>query len=126
MLIFDRHRPSRRVFVHYVQQLGMTGYEAETFAETQAIHSYTPIHAAVIQFPLPDITFEEIVRFFRPSPADGIRSYILAVTSIPETYSRELLYEAGADDFLVKPISGNDVRQALERMRIALVFQAEQ
>lgn len=50
--------------------------------------------------------------WLRPSPADGQQLYVLAVSSMPEVYSRDVMLQSGADDYLAKPINGDDVLRA--------------
>lgn len=120
VLVLDPHKPSRQILLRYLQQRGMTGTEAGCYEEGKALLGEGFYGAVAFQCPLPDVDFVDVIGWLRSSPGLGGRLYLLAITSIPEIFSKELLLQQGVDDVLVKPVSRDDTCQALMRMQGAL------
>ena len=120
VLVLDPHRPSRQILLRYLHQLGLDGTEAACIKDAKALLRRGSYRAVVFQCPLPDAALVDVMGWLRPSPPLDRRLYVLAITSVPEVFSRELLVERGVDDCLVKPVSRDDTCRALIRMQAAL------
>lgn len=84
----------------------MTGQEA--LAATQ-LSAYDLI---LMDMRLPDIAGEETTRRLR---ASGLTTPVVALTANAFQEDRDACFEAGMDDFLVKPLAADALRQALAR-----------
>lgn len=116
ILVLDPHRPSRLVFLHYVQQVGFTATGTGSLDEAKALLQQHIFHGIAVQCPLSDAAFVDVMRWLRPTSTQSKGLYILAITSVPQVYTRQMLLDCGADDYLVKPIPRDTAIHALLRM----------
>jgi CheY-like chemotaxis protein len=61
----------------------------------------------------------EATRAIRAAEGDGERTAIVAMTSDTVDSVRDACFEAGMDDYLAKPVSGEELNEAIERWRPA-------
>lgn len=120
ILVLDPHRPSRLVFLHYIQQVGFTATGTGSFDEAKAPLQQHIFHSIAVQCPLSDVAFVDVMRWLRPSSTQSKGLYVLAITSVPHVYTRQLVLDYGAADYLIKPVLRDTAIDALLRMMAAV------
>ncbi|MCL8207365.1 MAG: response regulator transcription factor [Actinomycetia bacterium] len=96
--------------------LGRAGFEVETYADGEealaAVPRFLP-HAAVIDIMMPNLDGFELCRRLRQDP----NIYILMLTARDAVADRVAGLEGGADDYMVKPFS---IDELVARLRAGL------
>ena len=98
--------------------LAKRGHEVETFADGEAAWAafeQAPADMLVLDWHMPGLDGLTVCRRVRAHPTAG-HAYLLVITASGGMQSLEAVLEAGADDYLPKPVSPADVAA---RLRIA-------
>ncbi len=116
ILVVDDNPVNRQVLCHLLKQLGLqcesvdSGMQAVSRAKS---HSFGAILMDVM---MPEMDGYETARRIREDEfATGMHTPIIACTALDLENTREQCLEAGMDDFLMKPISQDVLRERLER-----------
>ena len=94
------------------------GHAVESFADGEAIwaaFSATPAALVVLDWQMPGADGLAVCRRIR-AHADGAHTYLLVVTARSGSQNLDAVLDAGADDYLSKPVSPEDI---VARLRIA-------
>src|SRR5688572_16339853 len=94
------------------------GHEVETYgngAEVWAAFQRAPAPMVVLDWEMPDVDGLEVCRRVRAHPG-GEEVYLLVVTARAKAADLEDVLNAGADDYLSKPVTPSDIAA---RLRIA-------
>lgn len=94
------------------------GHAVEAFVDGDAIwkaFSASPTPLLVLDWQMPGADGLEVCRRIR-GHADGAHAYILVVTARSGRHDLDAVLDAGADDYLSKPVSPEDI---IARLRIA-------
>jgi two-component system, NtrC family, sensor kinase len=116
ILLADDDEPMR-VLLEAVLQV--SGHEVEVHENGRsAWESYerNPAALMVLDWHMPELDGIELCRRVRAHP-EGDRTYLLMITARAQPEDLEHVLDAGADDYLPKPVTAADV---LARLRIAL------
>ena len=98
--------------------LAAHGHAVESFAEGTAVWAAferEPAGMVVLDWEMPGLDGLEICRRVRAQP-DGAHAYLLVITARSGMRSLDAVLDAGADDYLSKPVAPEDIAA---RLRIA-------
>ncbi|MEC7761095.1 MAG: fused response regulator/phosphatase [Pseudomonadota bacterium] len=109
VLVVDDSRAQRRVLVATLTRLGFDVIEADSGEGALTILSTTDIDLVVSDWMMPGMSGLELCRHFRAMPRDHY-GYFILLTSKNEKGSVAQGLDMGADDFLTKPISPDELR----------------
>lgn len=109
VLVVDDSRAQRRVLVATLSRLGFDVIEAESGEEALGILSSTDIDLVLSDWMMPGMSGLELCRHFRDMPRDHY-GYFILLTSKNEKGAVAQGLDMGADDFLTKPISPDELR----------------
>ncbi len=116
ILLADDDEPMRALLGAVLQ---LSGHEVEAHENGRtAWESFerNPAELVVLDWQMPEIDGIELCRRVR-AHADGDRTYLIMITARAQPEDLEHVLDAGADDYLPKPVTPADV---LARLRIAL------
>ncbi len=116
ILLADDDEPMRALLGAVLQ---LSGHEVEAHENGRtAWESFerNPAELVVLDWQMPEIDGIELCRRVR-AHVDGDRTYLIMITARAQPEDLEHVLDAGADDYLPKPVTPADV---LARLRIAL------
>lgn len=114
-LVADDDPPMREMLA---EVLGVAGHDVELFEDGAAAWEAwqtNPSAMVVLDLEMPRMTGLEVCRKIRSHPA-GLDTYLLVITVRSTATDLQSVLDAGADDYLPKPVTASDV---LARVRIA-------
>ncbi len=114
VLIVDDDPDLRRLLVAELSGAGYGCVEAATGGQALALAAAEPVALVVLDWTLPDISGVDVCRRLR---ADGIGTPVLMLTARDDVRERVEALDAGADDYLTKPFS---LEELLARLRAQL------
>lgn len=114
VLIVDDDPDLRRLLVGELTAAGYACDEAATGELALALACSNPADVVVLDWTLPDLSGVEVCRRLR---ADGIGTPVLMLTARDDVSERVEALDAGADDYLTKPFS---LEELLARLRAQL------
>ncbi|WP_421998537.1 PP2C family protein-serine/threonine phosphatase [Roseovarius confluentis] len=109
VLVVDDSRLQRRIITAALSRLGLDVAEAGSGTEALAICEAVPPDLVISDWMMPGMNGLELCRAFRALPREDY-GYFILVTSKSEKEEVALGLEAGADDFLTKPINPGELR----------------
>ncbi|MEM1431870.1 MAG: SpoIIE family protein phosphatase [Pseudomonadota bacterium] len=112
MLVVDDSRMQRRILSAQLRKLGYRVQEAESGAEALRLCGQDPPDMVVSDWMMPGMTGIEFCRHFREMERESY-GYFLLLTSKSDRGEIALGFDAGADDFLTKPVQGEELRSRL-------------
>ena len=110
VLIVDDDPDLRRMLVCELSASGYDCIEAATGGQALALAVADPAEVVVLDWTLPDVSGVEVCRRLR---ADGIGTPVLMLTARDDVSERVEALDAGADDYLTKPFSLDELRARL-------------
>lgn len=113
VLVVDDEEDIRDLLMFNLRASGFEVFGATTASEGLELLTTTPIDVLVLDLMLPDLSGVEVCRRARSTPALSSLP-ILMLSARSDEYDRLLGFEAGADDYVVKPFS---VREVVHRVR---------
>jgi sigma-B regulation protein RsbU (phosphoserine phosphatase) len=112
VLVVDDSRMQRRIVSSSLQRLGYSVIEAASGEEALAIAAREPVDLVVSDWVMPGMSGLAFCRAFRDLPRDSY-GYFILLTSKSEKEEIALGLDAGADDFLTKPVNADELRARL-------------
>ncbi len=109
VLVVDDSRAQRRLTVATLTKLGYDVIEADGGKEALAIAARTDVDMVLSDWMMPGMDGLELCRAFRQLPRDRY-GYFMLLTSKSEKGAVAQGLDVGADDFLSKPINGEELR----------------
>jgi sigma-B regulation protein RsbU (phosphoserine phosphatase) len=109
ILLVDDSAFARSIVVGFLRKWGYDVLEASDGQEALAILSRQTISLVISDWVMPNVTGIELCRHIRANESDHY-TYLILCTSKGEKADLIEGMEAGADDFLVKPISEEELR----------------
>ncbi|MEZ5911149.1 MAG: SpoIIE family protein phosphatase [Paracoccaceae bacterium] len=109
VLVVDDSRAQRMVLSASLKRWGYAVTEAASGAEALDICRDRPVDMVLSDWVMPGIDGLEFCRRFRGLPREGY-GYFILLTSKSEKAAVALGLEAGADDFLTKPVAPDELR----------------
>lgn len=112
ILVVDDSRMQRRILSAQLRGLGYDVREAESGEEALKLCAESQPDMVVSDWMMPGMTGIEFCRAFRQMERDSY-GYFLLLTSKSDRGEVALGFDAGADDFLTKPVQGDELRSRL-------------
>ncbi|WP_374290920.1 PP2C family protein-serine/threonine phosphatase [Paenirhodobacter enshiensis] len=112
VLVVDDSRMQRRILTAQLTQAGYFVREAASGEEALAICRAAPPDIVLSDWLMPGLSGLEFCRIFRGMERQSY-GYFVLLTSRPEKTDVALGLQAGADDFLQKPVNGAELRARL-------------
>jgi sigma-B regulation protein RsbU (phosphoserine phosphatase) len=112
VLVVDDSRLQRRILTALLKRWGYAVCEAGSGPEALAICAACPPDIVVSDWMMPGMDGPEFCRQFRDMPRDSY-GYFVLLTSKSEKGEIAHGLDAGADDFLTKPVSADELRARL-------------
>ncbi|HEY1691006.1 MAG TPA: response regulator transcription factor [Polyangiaceae bacterium] len=119
VVVVEDEEDLRGLLVLTLRAAGWNTHSAATGAEGLALVASVRPAVVLLDLMLPDMSGVEACRQLRSDPTNRLLG-ILVVTARSEEYDRILAFEAGADDYVVKPFSTRELAlrvRALGRIR---------
>lgn len=115
VLLADDDDMMRLLLEEVLKSLGYSVDARADGAAAWAAYEAAPARLAVLDWQMPGLDGLEVCRRIRAHP-QGVESYILVVTARDGVEDLQSVLDAGADDYLSKPVTPKDVAA---RLRIA-------
>ncbi len=112
--VVDDDASGRALAVSLLRSLGCEVDEASDARGALKILADSPHDAAVVDGRMPDVSGVELARGIRRTDAPGRRLRLVAATASTAPQDHRALLEAGVDAVLVKPLSADALRAALD------------
>ncbi|TWT93888.1 sensor histidine kinase [Stieleria varia] len=114
----------RRLLVTHLRNWGYDVIEAVNGEQAWAAFQAEPISMVLTDWIMPEVDGLELIRRIRATPS-GPYCYSILLTAKSETEDLVHAMEAGADDFLVKPCDGEELRVRLREGERIIRLQFE-
>ena len=124
ILVVDDSKAQRRVLAMQLARWGYRVIEAASGEEALTICRETPFEMVLSDWMMPGMTGLEFCREFKELPREGYGYFILLTSKSEKTEIADGL-EVGADDFLTKPVSFDELRARLRAGERILGMQRE-
>ena len=124
VLVVDDSRLQRRILVASLKKWGFEVVEAESGEQAMEMCQQELPDLILSDWMMPGMTGIEFCRAFRESSGDGY-SYFILLTSKSEKNEVAEGLDAGADDFLTKPVSSDELRARISAGERILRMQRE-
>lgn len=124
ILVVDDSRLQRKILCSSVKRWGFEVYEAESGAEALTIAADVQPDLVLSDWMMPGMNGLEFCNAFRAQSGDRY-GYFILLTSKSEKNEIAMGLEAGADDFLTKPVDANELRARIAAGERILVMQRE-
>jgi two-component system, OmpR family, alkaline phosphatase synthesis response regulator PhoP len=108
ILVAEDDRDIAELIAHYVERSGWTSHTVGTGDEALACARRQPFDLVILDVMLPGMSGLEICRALRADPATSAVPIII-VTARAEETDRIIGLDVGADDYLAKPFSPNEL-----------------
>lgn len=124
VLVADDSRAQRMVLAMSLSRWGYRVTEAASGGEALDLCRRTAFDIVISDWVMPGLSGPELCRAFRTLPQDGYCHFIL-LTSKSEKSEIAVGLEAGADDFLTKPVNAGELRARLRSAGRIIAMQRE-
>lgn len=124
ILVVDDSRAQRRLLSVYLQRWGYQVLECDSGEEALALCAEQPIDVVISDWMMPGMSGVEFCQKFRDMKRETY-GYFILLTSKSEKSEIARGLGAGADDFLTKPVSADELRARLRGGERILSMQAE-
>ena len=124
VLVVDDSRLQRRILSSLLKRGGHRVIEAESGTEALAVLETESVEIVLSDWMMPGMTGLELCRAFRGLEREDY-SYFILLTSKSEKGEIAQGLDAGADDFLTKPVNADELRARITAGQRILDMQAE-
>ena len=124
VLVVDDSRAQRHILSMQLRRWGYRVTECETAIAAMDLCRQGPVDIIISDWVMPGMTGLEFCKEFRGLGRENY-GYFVLLTSKSETTEIADGLEAGADDFLTKPVASNELRARLRAGERMLAMQAE-
>lgn len=124
VLIVDDSRLQRRILVGSLKKWGFEVVEADSGEAAMEICRNTPPDLVLSDWMMPGMNGLEFCTAFRDLPGDSY-GYFILLTSKSEKNEVAQGLDAGADDFLTKPVNSDELRARISAGERILAMQRE-
>ncbi len=124
VLVVDDSRAQRHILSMQLRRWGYRVTECEGAAEALVLCDGNDVDIIISDWMMPGMTGLEFCRAFRGLVRESYGYFVLLTSKSEKTEVADGL-EAGADDFLTKPVASNELRARLRAGERMLAMQAE-
>ncbi|MCB6178013.1 fused response regulator/phosphatase [Rhodobacter sp. Har01] len=124
VLVVDDSRAQRQLLAMYLRRWGYEVFESASAEEALALCSAMRIEVVISDWMMTGMTGVEFCKRFRALPREGYGYFILLTSKSEKSEIADGL-EAGADDFVPKPVSSEELRARLRAGMRIISMQAE-
>jgi len=124
VLVVDDSKAQRRILSMQLARWGYQVTEAGSGEEALALCQHTAFDIVLSDWMMPGMSGLDLCRAFRALPRDGYGYFILLTSKSEKTEIADGL-EQGADDFLTKPVSPDELRARLRAGARNIGMQSE-
>ncbi|MCX7287051.1 MAG: SpoIIE family protein phosphatase [Rhodobacterales bacterium] len=124
VLVVDDSRAQRHILSMQLRRWGYRVTESETAEAALDLCATDDVDIVISDWMMPGMTGLEFCRKFRGLGRESYGYFVLLTSKSEKTEIADGL-EAGADDFLAKPVAGNELRARLRAGERMLAMQAE-
>lgn len=124
VLVVDDSRAQRTLLAMYLRRWGYEVLESASGEEALALCAAQPVDMVISDWMMTGMTGVEFCKRFRALPREGY-GYFILLTSKSEKAEIARGLEAGADDFVPKPVGSDELRARLRAGMRILSMQAE-
>lgn len=124
VLVVDDSKAQRRLMALYLARWGYRVTEAASGDEAMQLCATASVDIVLSDWMMPGLSGVDFCRAFRRLPREGY-GYFILLTSKSEKAEIADGLEAGADDFLTKPVNPDELRARLRAGERILGMQAE-
>lgn len=124
ILVVDDSRVQRKILIAGLKQTGYRVFEADSGVAALEICEQESVDIVLSDWVMPGMNGLEFCRAFRRMPRDSY-GYFILLTSKSEKAEVTLGLEAGADDFLTKPVNGAELRARIKAGERVLWMERE-
>lgn len=114
VLFVDPDAASAQALARALRRVSAVAVAPTWQAATDALSARTP-HLIVIELDLPDMSGVELITTIHASPALQ-HTLVMVVTTRAGLQDKIAAFQAGVDDYLVKPVSSEEFVQHVERI----------
>lgn len=120
ILIVDDITVNRKVLQLMLNRLGYTADMVTNGKEAVQALERQPYDLIFMDLQMPILDGLRAAQIIRQNSADREHPYIIAITAYADRFDRETCINAGANDYLSKPATLNDLRVAIQSAQIQL------
>lgn len=120
ILIVDDITVNRKVLLLMLSRLGYTADMVTNGKEAIQALERQPYDLVFMDLQMPILDGLRAAQIIRQNSADKVHPYIIAITAYADRFDRETCINAGANDYLSKPATLNDLRVAIQSAQIQL------
>ncbi len=124
VLVVDDSRLQRRILISSLKKWGFEVIEAESGEQAMEICRKSPPDVVLSDWMMPGMSGLDFCRAFRTLPMDGY-GYFILLTSKSDKNDIAKGLDAGADDFLTKPVNSHELRARISAGARILSMQRE-
>jgi len=124
VLVVDDSRLQRHILMSSLTRSGFEVVEADSGEAAMEICRASPPDLVLSDWMMPGMSGLEFCRAFRMLPTDGY-GYFILLTSKSDKHDIAKGLDAGADDFLIKPVNGDELRARISAGARILRMQRE-
>ncbi|GAA6200719.1 SpoIIE family protein phosphatase [Aquicoccus sp. SU-CL01552] len=124
VLVVDDSRLQRHILMSSLTKSGFEVVEADSGEAAMEICRAAPPDLVLSDWMMPGMSGLEFCRAFRMLPTDGY-GYFILLTSKSDKHDIAKGLDAGADDFLIKPVNGDELRARISAGARILDMQRE-
>lgn len=124
VLVVDDSRLQRSILAKSLRRVGHDVIEADCGEAALAICTATPPDIVFSDWVMPGMSGLDFCRAFRAMKRDSY-GYFILLTSKSDAHDITLGFEAGADDFLIKPATPDDLRARISAATRILTMERE-
>ena len=124
VLVVDDSRAQRHILAMYLRRWGYEVLEAASAEEALALCATVPVGMVISDWMMPGMTGVEFCKEFKALPREDYGYFILLTSKSEKSEIADGL-EAGADDFVAKPVSSDELRARLRAGLRILSMQAQ-
>jgi len=118
VLIADDEAPIRRIVRAVLERMGFQVDEVEDGESAAKLAASRPYDLVLMDVTMPGLDGFSVARAIRQGGGASSQAHLMALTGLPEFEIREAWAEAGMDSFLPKPFGIQELRQAVEKIRV--------
>ena len=124
ILIADDNRSNQILLSRILEDAGHSVYAAESGDRAFDLMAAGGLDVAILDLNMPDMSGPDVVKLYRASCVGGekISIIILSADATPEAKQESI--EAGADEFLTKPVTAGLLLAAVERLMAGAAVRA--